>query len=228
MPLNLKADTEMNASTCYSSLDYVHLAMNDPTTAVPTDSLMFSQTLHRYRTCLSNDDLEGLNYLYPTCEGAFEPQGEYLEPLCIKASRFAGWLRLGLVTSVPFFLSATFIVLVQVCILGLSPSSPPHCLASPSRSSPLSLASSLLPSSPPLPLSLASHRDSPGLFPRHAPRELPTPSQARPSTRAGTHAAIPKAISRWPDVGASPGQEAPRFHGSDHDAPARAARRPRQ
>jgi len=116
MPLNLKADTEMNASTCYSSLDYVHLAMNDPTTAVPTDSLMFSQTLHRYRTCLSNDDLEGLNYLYPTCEGAFEPQGEYLEPLCIKASRFAGWLRLGLVTSVPFFLSATFIVLVQMWV----------------------------------------------------------------------------------------------------------------
>ena len=36
------------------------------------------------RTCLSNDDLEGLNFLYPVCEGAFEPLIETGEPLCLK------------------------------------------------------------------------------------------------------------------------------------------------
>jgi len=33
-----------------------------------TGSLMLSMTQHRARTCLSKDDLQGLNFLYPSCD----------------------------------------------------------------------------------------------------------------------------------------------------------------
>ena len=63
---NLKANHRMNATTCSYPLDHVRLAAT--TVEVATESIMFSRSLHRVRTCLSADDLEGLNFLYATCD----------------------------------------------------------------------------------------------------------------------------------------------------------------
>ena len=77
---------------------------------------MFSMTQHQDRTCISPDDLEGLNFLYPVCEGAFTPLASTGQPLCIKAQRLTGWLRLLIIVFVPFFIAATFILLLQICV----------------------------------------------------------------------------------------------------------------
>ena len=61
---NLKANHRMNATTCSYPLDHVRLAAT--TVEAATESIMFSRSLHRVRTCLSVDDLEGLNFLYAT------------------------------------------------------------------------------------------------------------------------------------------------------------------
>ena len=45
-------------------MDYVYLNATEDV----GDSIMFSMTRHRGRTCLTADDLEGLNFLYPVCK----------------------------------------------------------------------------------------------------------------------------------------------------------------
>ena len=119
---NLKARYPMNQTSCTTPLNHVLLS-NTATAATapeqpPTDSIMFSQSLFRYRTCLSADDLEGLNFLYPTCTGAFEPlnTAEGPQPLCIKGRNSSGWLRFLFIVAVPFLISSTFVVLVQMCV----------------------------------------------------------------------------------------------------------------
>ena len=42
---------------------------------------MFSVTDHRDRTCLTADDVEGLHFLYPMCEGAIA------EPQCVSTAK---------------------------------------------------------------------------------------------------------------------------------------------
>ena len=66
-----------------------HVYLNQTRRSTP-DSIMFSMTQRQDRTCLSSDDLEGLNYLYPICEGAFQPLSKTGEPLCIKP-QVAAW-----------------------------------------------------------------------------------------------------------------------------------------
>ena len=119
---NLKAKYPMNQTSCTTPLNHVLLS-NTATAAtapehLPTESIMFSQSLFRYRTCLSADDLEGLNFLYPTCSGAFEPlnTADGPEPLCIKGRNSSGWLRFLFIVAVPFLISSTFVVLVQMCV----------------------------------------------------------------------------------------------------------------
>ena len=58
---------------------------------VPVDSIMYSLTTHQARPCLSVDDLDGLNHLYPSCEHA-----RLEDPICIKSSRNIGYARLFL------------------------------------------------------------------------------------------------------------------------------------
>lgn len=58
---------------------------------VPLDSIMYSLTTHRARPCLSVDDLDGLNHLYPSCEHA-----RVEDPICIKSSRNIGYARIAL------------------------------------------------------------------------------------------------------------------------------------
>ncbi|KOO25682.1 hypothetical protein Ctob_011641 [Chrysochromulina tobinii] len=79
-------------------------------------SIMFSLTTHKSRTCLSADDLEGLNYLYPVCSGAFDVSPEQPEPLCIKPKSLSGWLRLLYITFTPFVIITLLILSVQLCV----------------------------------------------------------------------------------------------------------------
>ena len=58
---------------------------------VPVDSIMYSLTTHQARPCLSVDDLDGLNHLYPSCEHA-----RLEDPICIKSSRNIGYARIAL------------------------------------------------------------------------------------------------------------------------------------
>jgi len=98
---------------CYPwALDHVYL---NQTRSIQS-SIMFSLTTHKSRTCLSADDLEGLNYLYPVCSGAFDVSPEQPEPLCIKPKSLSGWLRLLYITFTPFVIITLLILSVQLCV----------------------------------------------------------------------------------------------------------------
>ena len=68
---------------------------------VPVDSIMYSLTTHQARPCLSEDDLDGLNHLYPSCNHA-----RLEDPICIKSSRNIGYARIGLCAADPSLLPA--------------------------------------------------------------------------------------------------------------------------
>ena len=69
-------------------------------------SIMFSTTTHRARACLTQDDLDGLNYLYPACDHV-----RLAPPLCVRSPRRSGFLRLLLALLVPFVLAMLIIQL---------------------------------------------------------------------------------------------------------------------
>ena len=71
---------------------------------------MMSTTKHRERTCLTDDDLEGLNFLYPTCAGA------QAKPNCIKRLRHSGWLRLAVAVAIPYLTCTIIIMLIQCAV----------------------------------------------------------------------------------------------------------------
>ena len=75
---------------------------------------MMSTTRHRDRTCLTADDLEGLNFLYPSCVGAAEPVSGTGLPMCIKAQSRSGYLRLAYATGLPYICVSLFILALQV------------------------------------------------------------------------------------------------------------------
>ena len=57
---------------------------------------MFSLTTARSLPCLTTDDLQGLNYLYPVCTHAMPPPAS-----CYKSERNIGWLRFALWVLLP-------------------------------------------------------------------------------------------------------------------------------
>jgi len=62
--------------------------------------VMDSLDKHNPRTCLTADDLEGLNVIYPVCSGGMTV------PLCTKQSLiFLGWLRVCVFLIGPFILA---------------------------------------------------------------------------------------------------------------------------
>jgi hypothetical protein len=75
-----------------------------------SDTIMFSTTKHRDRTCLTDDDLEGLNFLYPSCAGALET------PLCDVAKRGTGYLRLAIAVGFPYVLVTMILFCTQCCV----------------------------------------------------------------------------------------------------------------
>eukprot|EP00316_Scyphosphaera_apsteinii_P019737 CAMPEP_0119344124 /NCGR_PEP_ID=MMETSP1333-20130426/106809_1 /TAXON_ID=418940 /ORGANISM="Scyphosphaera apsteinii, Strain RCC1455" /LENGTH=647 /DNA_ID=CAMNT_0007356551 /DNA_START=125 /DNA_END=2068 /DNA_ORIENTATION=- len=92
-----------DAPICLNPMQYVELK------PLPeeADSIMFSTTRHRGRTCLTEDDLDGLNLLYPTCSGAVE------QPKCVHKVLLRGWLRLGVAVGFPFVLTVLLLLLLQ-------------------------------------------------------------------------------------------------------------------
>lgn len=109
--LGLKPNRTMGTSTCLRPLDYVERfnTSTEVESHKTSPSLMFSFTLHRDSTCLLQDDLDGLNFLYPLCS----PMDVRQTPLCVKQLRLLGYLRLALATSVPFATCAAIVMLAQ-------------------------------------------------------------------------------------------------------------------
>ena len=99
---NLAATAPMGPATCLEPLNHVELA------SYPEgyDSIMFSMSKHRDRTCLTADDVQGLHFLYPMCDGVAP------EPSCIKERRTSGWLRLLITVALPYFLMSIFLVIL--------------------------------------------------------------------------------------------------------------------
>ena len=105
--LNLVANVSVggagwNDTYCFDPLEHVALR---PFPA-DGDTLMMSMTRHRGRTCLTADDLEGLNFLYPDCDEPPTPR----EPICTTSRSLSGVLRLLVAVGIPFMLT-TFILL---------------------------------------------------------------------------------------------------------------------
>lgn len=101
--MNLRASdgVKMNASTCHRALDNVELRP----LAEGTDTFMRSIAAHRPTTCLTTDDLEGLNFLYPTCG-----ENTVHTPICTKPLRLTGYLRLLIAVFLPYSI-VTLVVL---------------------------------------------------------------------------------------------------------------------
>lgn len=104
--LNLKATAEMGPATCLDPLSNVELTPLEE----GLDSLMFSVTRHRQRNCLTSDDLEGLNFLYPTCEQKISTVQ------CNVSPRLSGWLRLLLAVGFPYMLVTIILLALQCCV----------------------------------------------------------------------------------------------------------------
>lgn len=68
---------------------------------VPLSSIMYSLTTHTARPCLAQDDLDGLNFLYPSCEYARQTS-----PICVKSERNIGYIRVALNVLIPFTIIA--------------------------------------------------------------------------------------------------------------------------
>ena len=69
-------------------------------------SIMKALTQHNPSVCLSEDDLEGLNVLYPSCTHSFGT------PVCDKVNYNIGWVRLGVWIVAPMMLGMFFLVCV--------------------------------------------------------------------------------------------------------------------
>lgn len=100
--MNLQLTTAMNASVCHRPFD--HVALTGP----PADrmSIMHSLAQHSPRTCLTEDDMQGLHTLYPRCETTVAPQ-------CIKSRRYDGIIRLMISVLIPYISVTTLILLLQ-------------------------------------------------------------------------------------------------------------------
>ena len=64
-------------------------------------------TQHNPRVCLTDDDLEALNVLYPDCLGGFTV------PLCAKSPLNLGWIRILLSFCVPFSVCLLSVLIIH-------------------------------------------------------------------------------------------------------------------
>jgi len=72
-------------------------------------SIMDSFTAHNPHVCLSADDVEGLNTLYPVSSGAV------VDPLCLKSPLYIGFIRMVVYVAAPFTLALLLSILVHAC-----------------------------------------------------------------------------------------------------------------
>jgi hypothetical protein len=75
---------------------------------VDEDTIMMSQTDHRPRTCLTQDDYNGLHALYPSCEPLANQQ-----PVCVDTFRYSGLMRFSLSVSLPFIVATAALLGMQ-------------------------------------------------------------------------------------------------------------------
>eukprot|EP00966_Prymnesium_polylepis_P074367 1725910-Prymnesium_polylepis.1 len=113
--MNLYATAPPGNATCLAPFRHVALsgARGGSVAAgsAAATSIMHSMAKHRDRTCLTADDFEGLNFLYPNCEHLAGST-----PQCIKAVRLSGWLRLLITVCVPFATSCLLVVAIQLSV----------------------------------------------------------------------------------------------------------------
>ena len=106
---NLVGACNVTNATCQSPFDCA--AQLTYTEEGSERSIMHSLTRHAPRTCLSQEDMHGLYFLYPLCDE--------LQPTtvsCVKGRRLSGWLRLAIVVGVPFFLAILVTIVPLTCL----------------------------------------------------------------------------------------------------------------
>lgn len=99
----------MGPESCHDPLAF----STPPDTAAAADapySLMHSFTRHPSEVCLTEDDLHGLNFLYPTCDNAILPPAS-----CHKSERNIGWLRFAMWVIFPVLIALA----ILLCLTGL-------------------------------------------------------------------------------------------------------------
>lgn len=105
---NLAAKCRITDSTCNNPFaDCAVMSTYQPA----QKSIMHSLTQHSPRTCLSEEDMAGLYFLYPICDN--------LQPMsvsCVKSRRLSGWLRLAIVVGIPFLLAVLLILVPLSCL----------------------------------------------------------------------------------------------------------------
>ena len=102
----VQINVTMGKVACGMPLDYVQLEEPIEANKARDTSVMFSFTKHRDRTCLLGDDLDGLNFLYPSCTGF------RTDPLCLKQLQLLGYIRLAVAAAVPFVCSTAFLMIL--------------------------------------------------------------------------------------------------------------------
>ena len=75
------------------------------------DSIMEAFTQHNPSVCLTADDLEALNTLYPVCEGAISTS-----PVCEKSDYNIGWVRLMVWVILPAVVMMVLVFVLQACV----------------------------------------------------------------------------------------------------------------
>ncbi|KAJ1633475.1 hypothetical protein T492DRAFT_545847 [Pavlovales sp. CCMP2436] len=73
-----------------------------------SSSVLRAQLVHDPKTCLTNDDLDGLNFLYPVCSNRVET------PQCIEQQLNLGYLRLSLSILAAVFIPIIFVVALKI------------------------------------------------------------------------------------------------------------------
>jgi len=76
-------------------------------------SIMMAQTQHNPDTCITQDDFEGLQTLYPDCSGGTNSIASQLTaPTCFRVRHYLGWIRFAVWTACPVIL-----LLPLICLL---------------------------------------------------------------------------------------------------------------
>ena len=106
---NRMALAPMGPESCHDPLAFSTLNGTAAAADAPY-SLMHSYTRHPSEVCLTEDDLHGLNYLYPTCDNAILPPAS-----CHKSERNIGWLRFAMWVLFPVLVALA----ILLCLTGL-------------------------------------------------------------------------------------------------------------
>ena len=108
---NWNATVPMSSEICEDSWATAELTGVDLAGSIAADSIMNSLTKQQARACLTLDDLNGLNYMYPTCADQLTRNGQ---PNCIKSKRNVGALRFAGLVAMPFMAAAALLLVIII------------------------------------------------------------------------------------------------------------------